>query len=131
MHYDKRLHTWLSSIETAESATHPNTVPVKLSEYMRDSWTMGRFWLNYAARKNWAFDAIYWTYLDVRFFGERQHMEGPLWKARIGMLSAKEKLAMDAFVDKKMSDAKVRKLVTWTPGDARKRTAEVLMEDRK
>lgn len=131
MHYEQRLHTWLSSIKTAESSTHPNTVQFNLSEYMRDSWVMGRFWLNYAARKSWAFDAIYWKYLDVRFFGERQHMAagGSLWMARIGMLNDKEKLAMDAFVEKKMSDTKVRKLFTWTPGDARKRMAEVLMED--
>ncbi len=133
MHYEQRLCTWLSSMETAESVTHPNTVPFKLSEYMRDSWTMGRFWLNYAARKSWAFDAIYWKYLDVRFFGERHHLAagGPLWKARVDMLSDKEQLAMDAFVEKKMSDAKVRELVTWAPDDARNRMAEVLMEDCK
>lgn len=94
---------------------------------------MGRFWLNYAARKSWAFDAIYWKYLDVRFFGERHHLAagGPLWKARVDMLSDKEQLAMDAFVEKKMSDAKVRELVTWAPDDARNRMAEVLMEDCK
>jgi hypothetical protein len=43
-----------------------------LSKHMRESWETGRLWLNYAGRKSWAFDRIYWKYLDERrFFGSR------------------------------------------------------------
>ncbi len=38
---------------------------------MRESWKAGRFWLNYAARKSWAFDPICWHFLDKKFLGQR------------------------------------------------------------
>ena len=60
--------TWLSVMEKAQreledahedEASGSPLFPFPLSTYMRDSWESGRFWLNYAARDNWAFDAIY------------------------------------------------------------------------
>ncbi|KAI9162701.1 Low-affinity potassium transport protein [Paramyrothecium foliicola] len=68
--YEKRLKTWLEALKDTEKDMPPDSLP--LSEYMRDSWDTGRFWLNYAARKSWAFDFIYWKYLEERFFGERK-----------------------------------------------------------
>jgi len=50
-----------------------------MSIYMRESWETGRFWFSYAARKSWAFDTIFWKYLDKRFFGRQMHN-----KARTG-----------------------------------------------
>ena len=129
-HYHKRLEIWISGMEMAEAEATPNAAPFKLSEYMHESWKMGRFWLSYAARKSWAFDAIYWKYLDERFFGERQlGSSQQLWEARIGMLSCRERMAMDAFVEKKMTDSQARTLVSWKPGEANDRMAEVLVED--
>ncbi|KAJ6436356.1 phosphotransferase family protein [Purpureocillium lavendulum] len=55
--YETRLQTWLSALEEAEQDMQPCSL--RLSAYMRESWRTGRFWLNYAARKSWAFDAIY------------------------------------------------------------------------
>lgn len=128
-HYERGLGVWLSCMESAESTS--TALPFKLHEYMRESWTTGRFWLSYAARKSWAFDAIYWKYLDARFFGERQQVspDDPSWKSRINMLSRKDRLAMDAFVEKKMSDSVTRQLDSWSPDEVRSRMAEVLMED--
>ncbi|KAG4290165.1 phosphotransferase [Fusarium proliferatum] len=67
--YEQRLETWLSTMEEVEKETSSD---LTLSAYMRESWATGRFWLNYAARKSWSFDAIYWKYLDERFFGKRE-----------------------------------------------------------
>ncbi|XP_044719873.1 phosphotransferase enzyme family domain-containing protein [Hirsutella rhossiliensis] len=71
--YERRLQTWLSAIEEAEQDINPGSL--MLAAYMRESWVTGRFWLNYAARKSWAFDTVYWKYLDERFFAKRDYME--------------------------------------------------------
>lgn len=34
------------------------------------------FWVIYAARKGFAFDAVIWKYLDTRFFGAVDGVEG-------------------------------------------------------
>lgn len=42
------------------------------STRMRESWESGCFWLTYAARRTWAFDAIYWKILDKKSFCKNQ-----------------------------------------------------------
>ncbi len=37
-----------------------DTLP--LSVHMRESWETGRFWLNYAVKKRWVFDIVFWAY---------------------------------------------------------------------
>ncbi|KAH6710987.1 hypothetical protein BKA61DRAFT_737861 [Leptodontidium sp. MPI-SDFR-AT-0119] len=69
--YDVRLKTWLRAMERAEESIKKQSKGFKMSIYMRESWETGRFWLNYAARKSWAFDTIFWKYLDERFYGDR------------------------------------------------------------
>lgn len=126
--YEKRLDTWISCME-AEEAKAPDVIPFKLSEYMRESWKMGRFWLSYAARKSWAFDAIFWNFLDERyerFFGEKA-ADVPLWKCRKNLLSSEEIHAMEIFVNRKMKETEERILVDWTADEACKRLAEVLL----
>lgn len=70
--YESRLDTWLPAMEEAErsacSVSGSESTKYPLSAYMRQSWETGRFWLSYAARKSWAFDTIFWKYLDQRFF---------------------------------------------------------------
>ncbi|RDL40596.1 Phosphotransferase [Venustampulla echinocandica] len=92
--YEPRLKTWLSAMERAEeSMEEPGPLPVALSTYMRESWETSRFWLNYGARKSWAFDTVYWRFLDERFFGDRGSniAEDDLWKTRIHLLSKAER----------------------------------------
>ncbi|KAK3312344.1 hypothetical protein B0H66DRAFT_578502 [Apodospora peruviana] len=104
--YEKRLETFLSEMEKAE----------------KDFWETGRFWVNYAARKSWAFDAIYWKYIDGRFFGKREHHIGPkeqFWKSRIDLLSEREREAMEPLVQIKLEESKEQ---------ARKRLSAVLFE---
>ncbi|KAI0125046.1 hypothetical protein BJ170DRAFT_636059 [Xylariales sp. AK1849] len=125
--YGRRLKTWLSEMEKAEKDMSPGSL--LLSAYMRESWETGRFWLNYAARKTWAFDAIYWKYLDERFFGKREHHSPTeLWKSRVHLLSEQEHIAMERLVQMKMEESKERVLVDWEAEEARQRLSSFLFD---
>ncbi|TVY22293.1 hypothetical protein LHYA1_G008873 [Lachnellula hyalina] len=129
--YQMRLKTWLSAMEKAEedveSNSNSNSLPFPLSTYMRESWETGRFWLSYAARKSWAFDTIFWKYLDERFFGGRADVpKHELWKTRLHFLGEKERCAMEPFVKKKMEESKERIIVDWDLEEAKERLGEVL-----
>jgi len=128
--YDRRLKTWLRAMGNVEEREGVNESS-KLSKHMRESWETGRFWLNYAAKKSWVFDSIYWKYLDERFFGSREENVdySERWKARIGMLSQREKSAMEDFVERKMEESKERILVDWQPAEAKSYLAQALFED--
>jgi hypothetical protein len=129
--YERRLKTWLRAMEKFEERVGVNAEPSRLSIHMRESWETGRFWLNYAARKSWAFDSIYWKYLDERFFGNRGSdvQNHQLWKTRLSLLTDKERTAMEPFVERKMMESKDRILIDWDPKDAKSCLAEVLFED--
>ncbi|KAK1766503.1 hypothetical protein QBC33DRAFT_578854 [Phialemonium atrogriseum] len=129
--YDVRLKTWLSAMKRAEgSMGEPGPLPVALSTYMRESRETGRFWLNYSARKSWAFDAMYWKYLDEGFFGDRGDdiSDHDLWKTRIHLLSEEEREAMEPFVERKMNESKERRIVDWDLTEAKQRFSEVLFD---
>jgi hypothetical protein len=132
--YPARLQTWLRAMKKAEEDSDVKTESgVPLSEYMRESWETGRFWLSYAARKSWAFDTIFWKYLDERFFGTREYdwkvTPEEFWKSRLHLLSEREKIAMEEFVERKMEESKERILVEWTDDQVKERLAEVLYDD--
>ncbi|KAL2752450.1 hypothetical protein ACRALDRAFT_2061008 [Sodiomyces alcalophilus JCM 7366] len=129
--YDMRLKTWLSAMEKAEAEmTEPSPLPAPLSTYMRESWETGRFFLSYAARKSWAFDTMYWKFLDERFFGDRESgvLKDDLWKTRVHLLSEEERAAMEPFVRRKMSESKERRIVDWDPTEAKGRLSELLFD---
>ena len=129
--YDVRLKTWLRAIEKAEESMEPKSKGFTLSTYMRERWETGRFWLNYAARKSWAFDTIFWKYLDERFFGSREGdiAKQDLWKTRVHLLSKRERSVMESFVERKMEESKERILVDLGDEQIKERLAEVLFED--
>jgi hypothetical protein len=125
--YERRLETWLSEMEKAEKNMPAGSL--LLAAYMRESWKTGRFWLNYAVRKSWAFDAIYWKYLDERFFGKREHRPTEeLWKSRVHLLSKQEQMAMEPLVQMKMEESKDRVLVDWEATAARERLSSFLFD---
>lgn len=126
--YSARLPTWLQSMKTAETRDPlPVFLEAPLSRYMEESWTTGRFFLNYAARKSWAFDTMYWNFLDERFFGKRDECLGDdLWKARVHLMTEEEKGALEPFVSMKMSEVEDRRIVDWGEAEAKSRLAEVL-----
>lgn len=125
--YGQKLEIWLKVVEEQERGA-AFLAGVPLSAHMRESWETGRFWLNYAARKSWAFDAIFWTFLDERFFGARDSgvPDEELWKTRVDLLGREELQAMNAFVERKMQESRERILVDWDPAKARRCLLEVL-----
>lgn len=110
--YVMRLQTWLAAMEKGEDDIGLDTFPFCLSTHMRESWDTGRSWLNYAAKNSWAFDTVFWKYLDEKFFGAREEAipEDNLWKTRVNVLTERERAAMDVFVEWEMEDKTERKL---------------------
>lgn len=127
-----RLETWLSAMKDAEesASSESKSMEFQLSAYMRESWETGRFWLTYAGRKSWAFDTIFWKFLDERFFGRRADRveKNELWKTRVHLLSEVARNAMELFVERKVEEMKDRKLVEWDSEAAKSRLAEVLFD---
>lgn len=80
----------------------------KSSGPMWESWRSGDFWANYVARKNFAFDSIYWQKLDPRFFGSAEVVE-IAWEKRVDLLDKEGKQSMGSLVQRKIQGMKERK----------------------
>lgn len=128
--YDTRLKTWIGAMKRAEASMDSSCLSFPLSMHMEQSWETGRFWLNYAARGSWAFDTVFWKYLDERFFGKREQdvPKSDLWKTRVHLLGGEAREGMESFVEVKMEEAKERKLVDWDEEDVKRRLSEVLSD---
>lgn len=127
--YEPQLQTWLEAMEEKENgAAFIGDMP--LSVHMRESWKTDRFWLKYAAKKSWAFDAVYWTYLDERFFGEHDGgiLDQDLWKTRLHLLSDEERQAMEPFLQRKMQKSQERILAEWDSIEAKERLSDLLFD---
>ncbi|OJJ67658.1 hypothetical protein ASPBRDRAFT_58755 [Aspergillus brasiliensis CBS 101740] len=64
--YEPRLEQFLGALERVEMKMTLEVKPPggpSLSTRMRDSWRTGRFWFDYAARKSFDVDIIYWAAL--------------------------------------------------------------------
>lgn len=115
--YQPRLETFLRVIEAKEreliecGGLEQTQV---LSTHMRHSWETGDFWLAYAARKTWAFDGIFWAWLDKRFFENNADD----FVERLGQLPSDQVAAMEGFVDRKMREKKECKLMDWYEEDS-------------
>lgn len=97
--YNKVLPLFLAVLRAREQeAINRGTLKEtdRLSGHMLDSWRSGDSWVNYAARKSWAFDMVYWARIDRRFFGDGNPDD------RIGLLTPEEREQMDEFVRMKM-----------------------------
>lgn len=73
-----------TSVQRAQQHTGP-----RLSTRMRDSWRSGRFWFDYAARKSFELDAIYWAALHDGGTG-------------LELLDDEARVEMGPFIEKKM-----------------------------
>lgn len=116
--FGERLGTFLKVMKRREDAAINQgilTEEQRLAENMRRSWESGDFWVNYAARRSWAFDLIYWEKIDKRFFGN-EGMED-----RLKLLTREERDNMDGFIQRKLAEKEERTLIDWTamePADA-------------
>lgn len=103
--YEKVLLVFLRILKEREQAAIDRHILKEsdwLLDYMLNSWEMGDFWLNYAARKSWAFDMIYWVKIDQRFFGD-----GDL-EDRLQLLTQSEREEMDGFIRRKLKEKEER-----------------------
>jgi hypothetical protein len=62
----------------------------------------GDFWIVYAARNNFAFDAMYWQKIDQRSFGTTCIDPDYGWKKRLDMLEPYEKQDLEKCVKLKL-----------------------------
>jgi hypothetical protein len=111
--YEQRLVTFLRMLETREKDAIQRGVLKSdqvLSTRMRESWDSGVFWVNYAARKSWAFDAVFWNWLERKFFGDNR---GEGLESRINLLTSDEKNVLEPFVKRKLEEQKERGLEDW------------------
>ncbi|KAF9776110.1 hypothetical protein IL306_005753, partial [Fusarium sp. DS 682] len=64
--YEPRMEQFLQALELVEDKSisgEQQLTQLRLSTRMRDSWRSGRFWFDYAARKGFELDAVYWAAL--------------------------------------------------------------------
>jgi hypothetical protein len=83
---------------------------------MKQSWEAGDFWVVHAAKKNFAFDTVYWTKLDERYFGPRMATEEDAWEERIVLLSETDRANMDQLVQRKLDEMK-DPVLAWEPDE--------------
>jgi hypothetical protein len=57
-----------------------NNGTLSLSQQMQKSWESKEWMVRYAARNSWAFDFIYWRYLDPMYFGDNENAD---YRARV------------------------------------------------
>ncbi|KAF2466568.1 uncharacterized protein BDR25DRAFT_236738 [Lindgomyces ingoldianus] len=80
--YKPRMEQFLRALERVgkEASLKKQPSGTLLSTRMRGSWRSGRFWFNYAARKSFEVDGVYWAALhdgssSVQLFSEAVHAE--------------------------------------------------------
>ncbi|KAJ3491613.1 hypothetical protein NLG97_g5562 [Lecanicillium saksenae] len=129
--YADRIEIWLTAVREAEAALGGyDALPLPLSTYMRESWETERFFLNYAARRSWAFDVMYWTFLDEKFFGPRggDAARVDLWKTRVALMTDAQRDALEPFVERKMAETDDRRIVDWDPAEVRLYLDKLLLD---
>ncbi|KAJ5328690.1 hypothetical protein N7452_009080 [Penicillium brevicompactum] len=97
--YEPRMEQFLQALERVEvekTSFVKQTGEPSLSTRMRESWNSGRFWFDYAARKSFDVDSIYWVAL---------HTDG----AGVKLLSKEARAEMEAFTRIKMEQLKAYK----------------------
>ncbi|KAI0472601.1 hypothetical protein GGR56DRAFT_651102 [Xylariaceae sp. FL0804] len=128
--YEPRLETFLRLLEEEEKkmqadsgSTNGDQEGVRLSQQMRKRWESRAWMINYAARNSWAFDFLYWKFLDAEFFG---HNENGDHHERLGMLTKAEAETMEQFVRMKMQERSERALAEWNDESAAIRLAKFI-----
>ncbi|KAI1655445.1 hypothetical protein F4813DRAFT_381989 [Daldinia decipiens] len=126
---EPRLETFLREKDRYEIAGDTITSSsleedVPLSQRMRNSWEKRTWMINYTARNSWAFDFIFWRFLDTEYFGDNEEGDH---HARLSFLTQQQIEAMEPFVKMKIEESKERSLVEWGHDDAAVRLTEVLV----
>ncbi|EEH47042.1 uncharacterized protein PADG_03140 [Paracoccidioides brasiliensis Pb18] len=92
--YTPRLEQFLYALEQIEAEKCSRKPRMqRISKLMRNSWTSGEFWFNFAARKSLDVDAIFYHQLDKIYYGG---------KADVNLLDDKLRGDLESFVQMKM-----------------------------
>ncbi|KAI1363038.1 phosphotransferase family protein [Xylaria arbuscula] len=136
--YEPRLETFLRLLEIEEEkmqasselagsfkhlALSASKTPT-LSKMMRQRWESKAWMINYAAKSSWEFDALFWRYLDPKYFGPNEVADH---QARLSRLTPKERKTMNVLVKTKMEEAKERILVHWDHESAKAHLARFMV----
>ncbi|KAJ5249862.1 hypothetical protein N7489_000272 [Penicillium chrysogenum] len=103
-----RFHTFLEALQDCEARKIKDGSLLqsqRLSTAMENSLETGLFWICLASRHSSMFDEIYWSFIDQRFFGLLTTIDD-----RLCLLSAEERVDIDAFVEKKMHQTRAGNL---------------------
>lgn len=111
--YEPRLRLFLEALEEREDIMIRDSTLIegqRLSPRMKTSWESGEFWVSYAIRKSWAFDAIFWDQINTnpKFFKDSSGYEKGL-----KLLSDEERDGMEEFVRRKLKESETRTLDDW------------------
>ncbi|KAK4242782.1 hypothetical protein C8A03DRAFT_39941 [Achaetomium macrosporum] len=126
--YEPKLALFLRALEKKEKEFieqgRLQESDILLSTRMRKSWETGHFWVTYAARRTWAFDAIYWRFLDEKFFGKNWSGD---FLERLKLLPPEQVDAMESFVERKLKEKEEKTIVDWyEPGAEAKLPPDIL-----
>ena len=116
--FERRLQTFLRAMAKSEDAAIKEgrlKENERLSGPMKESWESGDFWIAYAARKNFAFDSIYWNKIDQRFFGPVGNVE-EAWRQRLDLLNDEERGELEELVAQKLKEMESR-VLAWDPDE--------------
>lgn len=95
---------------------------IPMFKRMKQNWDNGRFFVNYISSRGFAFDPIYWKYLDKQFFGKDKKFgftrKKSGYQGKLHLLSEKERTQMEPFVAWKMEDVEEEQVVEWDDRDA-------------
>ncbi|KAG8673852.1 hypothetical protein FPOAC2_07319 [Fusarium poae] len=97
---------------------------LSLSQEMQRSWESKEWMVRYAARNSWAFDFIYWIYLDPMYFGDNEDAD---YRARLSHLNQKQHDALKHFVQLKVRQEREKKLVQWSEKDAKSELSKIMV----
>ncbi|CAK7234572.1 hypothetical protein SCUCBS95973_008981 [Sporothrix curviconia] len=111
--YGPRLDTFLAAMERVESR---RSVPPEaaLSTRMRNSWNSKMWMRNYASRRSWAFDFLWWKHLDEGFFGPNKDQDH---KARLAELPSGQRQIMEELVQQKLKEEEDKDITVWSSDD--------------
>lgn len=70
----------------------------------------------FRSENSWAFNLIFWRYLDPKYFGPNKAADH---RARLGRFTQKQREAMEDLVTVKMKEGRERKLREWDPDEAK------------
>lgn len=99
-----------------DESSRQGPLPISISKRMARNWDNGRFFVDYCARRNFAFDPIYWQVVDRKFFGKNKNgllLNRGRHRGRFNLLSDKERAQMDVFVTWKREHGDEEKIVEW------------------